>query len=109
MARLSSGASEERLNSANFCGTSLGSNSGIDAITRTRPVWGSMATIDPLRPPRAWMATFWAWGSSVVITSLPSRLRSCSWLKIVPNSLSWPVRSALCERSTPARPREMNE
>ena len=51
----------------------LGLKSGTAAITRTRPVCGSIATTEPARPASAWSAVRWPAGSSVVSRSSPSR------------------------------------
>ncbi len=71
-------------------GIRFGSYSGIDTITRTLPVDGSIATTAPLRPARPLTAASVPFRSRFVTTSLPSR----SWLsspdRIVANSFSLP-------------------
>ena len=103
MARLSTSTSPW------FSTIPLGSKPGTLAITRTRPVWGSIATTEPFWPPRASIAVRWAAASSVVITSLPSRSSDCSSEKIVPNSFSSPVSSSLRNASSPVLPCSTNE
>ena len=57
-------------------GIRFGSYSGIDTITRTLPVLGSIATTAPLRPASPCTAALVPFTSRLVTTSLPSRVAS---------------------------------
>ena len=74
------------------------------AITRMRPVCGSMATIAPFLPARALSAAFCPPGSRVVTTSRPSRSWLRSWEKIDWNSFSSPASGRFSDCSSPRRP-----
>jgi hypothetical protein len=78
-------------------------------MTRTLPVAGSSATTAPSRPPSASTAIRWAFGSSVVRTSLPRRASPDSWSRIDLTPFSWPVSGSLRDCSRPKRPTVMNE
>jgi hypothetical protein len=69
---LNSGDDWSRLSCENCRGTEFGSKLGSDTITRTAPLSGSSATIEPRRPASPWIAARCAAGSSVVWTSSPS-------------------------------------
>ena len=73
----------------------FGSYSGIETITRTLPVCGSIATTAPLRPARPATAAWVPATSRFVTTSLPSRSLLSRPDRIEANSSSFPVRSSL--------------
>ncbi len=87
----------------------FGSYSGMDTITRTLPVCGSIATTEPLRPAKPATAASVPATSRLVTTSRPSVARSSSPDRIDSNSFSSPTSSSLRDSSRLRRPFSMNE
>ena len=103
--RLRSGWFRRSLFSWPICdGIRFGSYSGIDTITRTLPVDGSIATTAPFRPARPFTAASVPFRSRFVTTSLPSRSRLSRPDRIVANSFSLPDQVLVPARLEPALP-----
>ena len=73
----------------------FGLKEGVPASTRTAAVLTSSATTAPSRPCSASLATFWAFGSSVVRRSSPTRSDSISESTMLASSSLRPVSASL--------------
>ncbi len=87
-----------------FLPGSVGSKDGVPASTRTAPVLTSSATTAPLRPWSASVATFWAFGSSVVCRLSPTVSLETIESISRPSSSLRPTSASLYCFSRPARP-----
>ena len=114
MARLSSGEPEpsaRRLEKVSSSWTAFGSNPGTEAIARTAPVAGSIATSAPpglsgsvTAACRPSVAIRCASESSVSVMSAPAGCWSRSWSMIDANSFSSPISRSFSDDSIPDRP-----